>query len=44
MNYFPDPAKLKEWKLLKRLLPSEIDQPEVDREKINKILKHFYNV
>lgn len=31
MKYFPPVAAVREWKKSKQLLPSEVDQPEVDR-------------
>ena len=41
MKYFPPGAALRMWKKAKALLPSEVDQPEVDRANLNALLEEF---
>ena len=42
MKYFPPAAAVAKWKTTKKLLPNEIDQPEVDRSKVLRLLKQHY--
>ena len=42
MKYFPPGAVVSKWKSAKKLLPNEIDQPEVDRSKQLLLLKQHY--
>ena len=41
MKYFPPGAAAKMWKKEKKLLPNEIDQPEIDRGDISKLMGEF---
>jgi hypothetical protein len=41
MKYFPPGAAVRKWKLSKALLPNEVDQPEIDRADMNKLLEEF---
>ena len=41
MKYFPPGAAVRKWKQSKALLPNEVDQPEIDRADMNKLLEEF---
>ena len=41
MKYFPPGAAVKMWKKQKKLIPNEIDQPEIDRGDIIKLMDEF---
>ena len=41
MKYFPPGAAVRKWKKNKVLLPHEVDQPEIDRGDMNKLLEEF---
>jgi hypothetical protein len=43
MKYFPPMTVVQQWKKNKMLLPSEIDQPEVDRNDQSNLLDSFYS-
>lgn len=44
MKYFPPVAVVREWKRSKQLLPSEVDQPEVDRVDQAALLEQLDNI
>ena len=41
MKFFPPGAAVKLWKKAKQLLPNEIDQSEIDRSDLNKLMDQF---
>ena len=41
MKFFPPSSALKLWKKAKQLLPNEIDQPDIDRSDIIKVMDQF---
>lgn len=41
MKYFPAKTAVAVWKKSRMLLPNEVDQPEVDRADINKLMDQF---
>ena len=41
MKYFPPGAAAAQWKRQKKLIPNEIDQPEIDRGDISKLVGEF---
>lgn len=44
MKYFPPVAAVREWKKNKQLLPSEVDQPDVDRVDQSALLDQLSNL